>query len=611
MVYEAGNSRYRIYLSQRPRMSARHAFFMLCAFLAAVSSAYTQQPATTSASSAPQTVLRSTTRLVQVSVIVLNRKGKAITNLKPQNFILTDEGKPERIAFFAAERPAQPHLSKPLPPNVFTNRFDIKGEDPGAVTIVLFDALNTAVEDQAYVRSHVLRILRTLRSQDRVAVYALTTQLLILHDFTSDASSLVSAVNRFHPKQTAAYDASNPDMLNVPALANDPGWRAFQDAFNNASGEISDAAITDRFRTTSAAIEAIADHVAGIPGRKNLIWVSGGIPNIIGIDRIGIPDRDTVSFEGTGYGSTSPAAAAKGPSAGAKPSPKSASTSTAAPIEGAGSLFRGFAGVAQALNRVNMAIYPVDAHGVEVDAQGFFGRQNRRDTFRMLADRTGGRAFYGTNDIAGALQAASDDARYSYTLGYYPDHGKWDGAFRKIKIQVNIPGAHLRYRSGYFALTDPLEDDAMAKAMLQQAAFSPLEATNLGMIVTGKALEPVSERKLILQINLDPRQFLLTDAEQHREGGLDLLFLQMDASGKYTAAERQHFGVNFAPKEYEMLSRKGLILQRTLAVAAQAAEIRIVVRDAGSGALGSVSFPVKRFLPPAETPAAPPAGVHH
>jgi VWFA-related protein len=519
---------------------------------------FAAQQSVPSASEPPSqsnTVLRSTTRLVQVSVIVQNKKGKPVTKLKKRDFAIFDEGHPQKIAFFAAESPALVRGPRTLPPNVFTNRFDIKGQEPGAITILLYDALNTSFLDQAYARAQILRFLKAVGPQDHVALYALTTQLRILQDFTEDTTSLVRAANQIEPKETAAFDASHPEPFDVPALHDDPMWMRFQAAVNNANGEISDQNTINRAEATSAAILAIAEHVAGIPGRKSLVWVSDGIPMQLGIDQIGSIDRLTASND--------------------------------------------FTKAARALNRANLAIYPVDARGVESDtgAAAFFARQNRRDTFRLLADQTGGKAFYGTNDITGAMQSAFEDGRYTYTIGYYPDHGIWDGRFRRIKVRLDKPGMQLRYRAGYFALPSAPENEMRTEATLREAALSPLEATSLGLIVTGKALAPLSARNLLLQITLDPKQFLLQEDKTRRQGALDLLFLQLDASGKFVAADRQHFGMNFARKEYDFLSRAGLILQRRLVVGPNSAEIRVVILDSGSGALGSVTFPVQLFFP--------------
>ena len=121
-------------------------------------------------------------------------------------------------------------LAHPLPDNAFTNRFDLRGQGAGSVTVVLFDALNTSGPDQIYVRKQVLRFLRTLKPEDHVAIYALTTQLFVLHD------------------------ASNPEKVDLVDMAGSKDWLGFQNALNNVNAMIADRNTIDRATRTSAAI---------------------------------------------------------------------------------------------------------------------------------------------------------------------------------------------------------------------------------------------------------------------------------------------------------------------------------------------------------------------
>jgi VWFA-related protein len=597
-------------------MLARFAALGLSALLVLfpASIAKPQTPATASAPSTGQqpSVIRSTTRLVQVSVITQNGKDQPITGLKQEDFAVLDEGKPQNIAFFSCGSPAPSTPPPPLPTNYFTNRFDLKGEDPGAITIVLFDSLNTTSQDQSYVRKQILRFLQTLKPQDHVAIYALTTDLIVLHDFTQDVSALVDALNHFTPKELASFDGSTSQAVDFAGLSGDPQWRGFQNALNNAEGQINDQLTLNRIGTTAAALEIIADHVATIPGRKSLIWVSGGFPIQIGMSKLGAPVADAQAPASSGAGGDPRSVAGAGqsqPVGGGDPTNKLTRDSRETGDQSAS-----IQKATRALNRVNMAIYPVDARGVELSAGmsphgrsadsqpslasgGFFNRQDVHDSSRLLADRTGGKAFYGTNDIGGAVRAAFDDGRYACTIGFYPDHGKWDGTFRGIKLKVSVPGAHLRYRQGYYAYQDFADSEVAVKADLQQASLSPLDTTSLGMIVNGKVLQPIADRNLQLQVALDPKQFLLKESDSRQKGGLDMVFLQRDASGNMLAADKQHFDVNFDQKQYEFLAEAGMILQRKVNVLPQCNEIRVVVRDAGSGGLGSVSIPVKAFFP--------------
>jgi VWFA-related protein len=192
----------------------------------------TPQPSQAAAPPDLTATIRSATRLVQVSVVVQDKKGNFVTDLKKEDFTVFDEGKPQDIAFSQAPSAVTASSHSLLPANVFTNRLDLKGQQPGVVTIVLFDSLNTSLPDQTYVRKQVLEFLKVLNPQDHVAIYALTTQLLVLHEFNQDASVLVDAVNHFTPKELAAYDSSHPAYFDFPG--------ALAERVNQANAKVAD-----------------------------------------------------------------------------------------------------------------------------------------------------------------------------------------------------------------------------------------------------------------------------------------------------------------------------------------------------------------------------------
>src|SRR6266536_207810 len=98
--------------------------------------------------------------------------------------------------------------------------------------------------------------------------------------------------------------------------------------------------------------------------------------------------------------------------------------------------------------------------------------QASHDTMAILANRTGGRAYYNTNDLTRAIHEAIDDAQVNYVLGYYPAHNKWDGKFHQVKVQVNRKGIDLRYRLGYFAFAETPRDKEDRMTALKEASWS-------------------------------------------------------------------------------------------------------------------------------------------
>jgi VWFA-related protein len=75
-------------------------------------------------------------------------------------------------------------------------------------------------------------------------------------------------------------------------------------------------------------------------------------------------------------------------------------------------------------------------------------------TERGIADATGGRAFYGTNDVAGALTEATEVGGHYYTFSYSPSNLNYNGHLRHIRVELAKRGYHLAYRRSYYGNPD-------------------------------------------------------------------------------------------------------------------------------------------------------------
>ena len=151
---------------------------------------------------------------------------------------------------------------------------------------------------------------------------------------------------------------------------------------------------------------------------------------------------------------------------------------------------------ARVLSNANVAIYAIDARGLTVSKPD----PQTINSMTVLADRTGGRVFHNTNDFTTAIRSAIDDSRVSYVLTYYPNHTKWDGQFREIKVKVNRPGVEVRARRGYFATADAAVSPRTKEEIMVDAAKNPIESATLGMDVQADSVVTPDARQIKTQI---------------------------------------------------------------------------------------------------------------
>ncbi|MGH9863331.1 MAG: VWA domain-containing protein [Candidatus Acidiferrales bacterium] len=525
------------------------------------------------------------TRLVEVSVVAQDKQGQPVTDLTREDFILLEDSREHPIKVFVVESDQQrPASAPPLPAGTYSNRLEHRRGVPTSVTAILFDGLNTPIPDQVYARGQIIKFLQQLQPQDRVALYALGQRLRVLHDFTSDASLLLRALDRYKGRPGTELDTTTPSGFynEVPATESfESGEGEFDiEAWLGETGKkLAYDQASQRIGLTLQAIEAIANHLAQLPGRKNLVWVSAGFPLFVGKPMENMQTHSAPEFR-----------------------PQIDAVERAL----------------RAVNDCNLAIYPVDARGLIVrltvhprqtlDSRGrplpAIGPVNvvttselgaTHDTMRLVADRTGGEAFYNTNDIKGAVREAIDDSRATYLLGYYPQHAKWNGEYHRITVKVKRAGLRIRHRRGYYAFAHPRQDVASRRAALRDALWSPLDSTALGLTVrlAPAAADTTDAEGLNVALQVDPSNVTLAKSGDAWRGSLDILLVLLSAEGEAVSTSYKPFDLNLRPEDYEKLQR-GMTLTTRLGLVAGAERLRVVVRDAESGAMGSLTAPLPR-----------------
>ncbi len=224
----------------------------------------------TAALAAPQVpTIHAETRVVQIEVNARDAKGHTITDLRKDDFVVMDEGKPRTIDIFSGDRdqPNNPALQNPsnmprpgvmTPPNVFTNR---NPAPPVTLhsTLILLDHVNGDIENATLERQGVLDLLKNLRTDERIAIYVIGNvgELILVQDYTTNRDMLVKSMREYVPRYL------DPPKFPQAAGAPPPIVPLVKD---NVAEDV------------RLAFQTLAEHLALVPGRKNVFWVTHGFP---------------------------------------------------------------------------------------------------------------------------------------------------------------------------------------------------------------------------------------------------------------------------------------------------------------------------------------------
>lgn len=565
-------------------------------------------PGAASAQQAAQT-LRVTTRLVLVDVVALDHKGLPLTDLTADDFTLSEEGSQQKLRVFSFQQPggneggasASKTEAVKLPPNMFTNVPTYKADR--TLSVILLDGLNVDLANQKYVRQEMIKYLAKLPAGQPVAVYALALKLRLLQDFTTDPSLLKQAVQSYkgHASQVMDDPATGQSSPYLSGAANAAlAEMGLQNMLNQIRlyQQENTAAQTDlRVSLTMNALKALARTLAGYPGRKNLIWVTSAFPAQI------FTTLDATS-DGTFTQRGGPVL-----------------SNYSAEIER----------ISNELSNARVAVYPVDARSLVnhdvysslsntdstgnylgrtatgrvggADPGGAMGRELDRtpddqlathSTMNSVAEQTGGKAFYNTNNLDEAIRDGIQDGGTYYTLGYYPDNKDWNGKFRKIVVKVNRSGVKLRYRQGYFA-TNPtgytkLDSKVQAIDMGQAMSLDyPVSTALLFRAVLTRSPDNVAN-KVMVNFGVDAHNLGFESQEDGLErASVDCVAQAFTLKGDAVTARSSTFAIALKPEQYQLVMQKFLPCNQTLELQPGEYVLRLGVRDNSTGLIGTAN----------------------
>jgi VWFA-related protein len=533
--------------------------------------------------------------LVLVPTLVTDKSGNHVKGLTKDDFTLLENGAEQKIATFEEVTSDARRPSHPKNPNEFTNSL-AAGATHARVTIIVLDLINTPLMAQADARKELLNYLtQSLDQREPTGLYTLTRSgIRMIHDFTTDPRVLVAAL---HMVKGDAYEmVDSPEGVEAITGTASPdgsgGETSLSSAGRGSRGSAGAAAEAQRLQTmmedselnfqafeqrmaityTLDGMQEVAQALAGIPGRKALIWASGGFPfNVSDNTMQLVPySRDSLSDVLPMYEHTW-----------------------------------------QLLNQAQIALYPVDVKGLQVvtlpsasvrNPGKHYGRNmstrqlDTQGTFQTFASMTGGRAYYNSNDLAKGFRDAVNDSAEYYMLGYYLDRSKPKSGWRKLSVKVKRDHVEVRARSGFFVTDATTDPENSRKTDISSALQSPMNYTSLTLVARWTKVEPGKEpgkKHVNYEMQLAPDAGVVNEADNNRVA-LDFVALAKTPEGKLAGPPMgQKVDVHLPAERLPIVKQQGVLYRDALDLAPGEYTVRFVVRDDLSGRTGSVAAPLK------------------
>jgi VWFA-related protein len=528
----------------------------------------------------PSVTIRANTRLVLVDVVVTDKKGQPITGLKAEDFTVEENGKKQKVATFSPPGGDQ-KAPQPLPAGLLTNRPEYL-KPAGVPTVLLLDAANSHFLDQAYGRGQMLKyVLQQSEGGTPMAVMTLTNRLQVLQDFTSDSKILTTAIRKLQPQEPILQSMAAPAQGNVePGLrsssANVPvspsGQFAELVAISQAQVEsfqnqAAGYALEVRTLVTIQAMRDLSRALGGLPGRKNVVWLTAEFPFDL------IPE-DTNKSDAEVLADLPSMANVRN---------DAINNSAGNALSQQRALHNQQIREAQfALASAGIAVYPVDMRGIMASGIDV----NTTSSLEELARQTGGKAYVNQNEIKNGIALAVSDEKASYSLGYYPENKKWDGRFRTIKVKVDQGDREIRYRKGYFALDPTQVKNPNHESDVAEAMEFREPATQISFMAQAKSTGPGKVRVVFL---VDAHTLSTEDTGGSKKMNVSLYASAYGSNGKNLGTRTLKVDRAFDAATYQQILDKGMMVPIDLDLPAGANQLRLAVLDNRTGFIGTAT----------------------
>jgi len=524
----------------------------------------------------PQTesddVVRITTNLVQVDAVVTDKDGKLVTDLKPEEIEIFEDGRKQKITHFnfnatTTEQPAKdakPAVADknapPLPPS------RLRPEDVRRTIALVVDDLGLSFESTHFVRDALKKFVdRQMQPGDLVAIIRTSGGMGALQQFTSDKRQLYAAIDRvkWYASGRSGISAFAPI---TPPTPGDHGAEidATNEEFNQFREDVYAVG-------TLGAVNYVIKGLRDLPGRKSILLISDGF-------RIFSQDDPTRNFR----------------------------------------TLQKLQRLIDEAGRASVVIYTMNATGLQTltptagdDLSGrdlqqmqdaMTSRRNAafetQEGLDYLAYETGGMPIKNTNDLSGGIRRVLADQKGYYLIGYRPDQSTFDARtgrrqFHHLTVKVKRPGKfNVRMRHGFYGVSD--EERPKPKTLGQQlydALSSPFGATGIHLQLTSLFANDASAGSIMRSLLfIDPADLTFTEEAGFHRTTIDVMAITFGDNGVPIDQIGRTYHVRFADEDYKRIMRQGLVYNLTVPIKKPGAyQLRLSLRDSATERVGSAS----------------------
>lgn len=494
--------------------------------------------------------IKVSVRLVTLDVVVTDKKGNLLTNLGQGDFSVYEDAQPQTIRTF---EPPSAHRMPQSPDGkaevVVASSADLAKIGNAPVTILVLDELNTAFSDMSFARQSLEKYLRAqpeVLNQPTALLVASNTKFQQLQDYTQKRADVLAALKAHFPEYP---------------------WKM-------ANGGSGGQNAVERIVQSLSSLLQIAEATRGTPGRKNVIWVGANAP---GVDLSTADPETAKEMNDVVKRVTQTMLATRVTVFYIDPTVNSSAT-------------------------VGIMVPDDSSDGTPFVATDPFSADVN---FNQFAPATGGRIFTSRNDVNNEIANSIDRGNTYYSLSYSPANKSEDAAkFRSIRIKLSNPDLIATTREGYYPEAENannMEADStlatsqrmsMLQMELSQAATSAM-AYN-GLSVTAEK----SADKKLWQISVDGRNLSWTPAPGGQTvAEVTAMAVAFDdrpngGKGRVSAGPKSkllgHVSRELQSEQKSDAAHGAVTFQLPLQVPAGATRVRIVMRDAVSGRIGTL-----------------------